>query len=84
MKRAPIVEEPCLNFIQDKPLLNYRLLTKLPYNLLLYFFYRKLLWIGRYHQHYTLEHQLNEIEMDIIFEEKVSGATKDREQLQKM
>ena len=28
--------------------------------------------------------QLNEIGMDIIFEEKVSGATKDREQLQKM
>ncbi|WZL71424.1 recombinase family protein [Clostridiaceae bacterium 35-E11] len=28
--------------------------------------------------------QLNEIEMYIIFEEKVSGATKDREQLQKM
>ncbi|MBL5797991.1 recombinase family protein [Heyndrickxia sporothermodurans] len=28
--------------------------------------------------------QLNEIEMDIIFEEKVSGATNDREQLQKM
>ena len=28
--------------------------------------------------------QLNEVGMDIIFEEKVSGATKDREQLQKM
>ncbi len=28
--------------------------------------------------------QLNEIGMDIIFEEKVSGAAKDREQLQKM
>ncbi|WP_159198034.1 recombinase family protein [Escherichia coli] len=28
--------------------------------------------------------QLNEIGMDIIFEEKVSGSTKDREQLQKM
>jgi DNA invertase Pin-like site-specific DNA recombinase len=28
--------------------------------------------------------QLNEIGIDIIFEEKVSGATKDREQLQKM
>ena len=28
--------------------------------------------------------QLNEIGMDIIYEEKVSGATKDREQLQKM
>ncbi|MGH1282448.1 recombinase family protein [Bacillus basilensis] len=28
--------------------------------------------------------QLNEIGMDIIFEEKVSGATKDRKQLQKM
>lgn len=28
--------------------------------------------------------QLNEIGMDIIFEEKVSGATKDREQLQKI
>lgn len=28
--------------------------------------------------------QLNEIGMDIIFEEKASGATKDREQLQKM
>ncbi|MGE8058005.1 recombinase family protein [Bacillus mycoides] len=28
--------------------------------------------------------QLNEIGMNIIFEEKVSGATKDREQLQKM
>ncbi|EJR28601.1 recombinase family protein [Bacillus mycoides] len=28
--------------------------------------------------------QLNEIGMDIIFEEKVSGAPKDREQLQKM
>jgi DNA invertase Pin-like site-specific DNA recombinase len=28
--------------------------------------------------------QLNEIGMDIIFEEKVSGATKNREQLQKM
>lgn len=28
--------------------------------------------------------QLNEIGMDIIFEEKVSGATKDREQLQKV
>lgn len=28
--------------------------------------------------------QLNEIGMDIIFEEKVSGATKDREQLQIM
>ncbi len=28
--------------------------------------------------------QLNEIGMDIIFEEKVSGATNDREQLQKM
>jgi DNA invertase Pin-like site-specific DNA recombinase len=28
--------------------------------------------------------QLNEIGMDIIFEEKVSGATKDREQFQKM
>jgi hypothetical protein len=27
--------------------------------------------------------QLNEIGMDIIFEEKVSGAAKDREQLQK-
>ncbi|PDM38344.1 hypothetical protein CMV37_04585 [Bacillus cereus] len=27
--------------------------------------------------------QLNEIGMDIIFEEKVSGATKNREQLQK-
>ncbi|HAQ5315314.1 recombinase family protein, partial [Enterococcus faecium] len=28
--------------------------------------------------------QLNEIGMDIIYEEKVSGATKDREQLQKV
>lgn len=28
--------------------------------------------------------QLNEIGMDIIYEEKISGATKDREQLQKM
>ncbi|MEN1761694.1 recombinase family protein, partial [Anoxynatronum sibiricum] len=28
--------------------------------------------------------QLNEVGMDIIFEEKVSGATKDREQLQKV
>lgn len=28
--------------------------------------------------------QLNEVGMDIIYEEKVSGATKDREQLQKM
>lgn len=28
--------------------------------------------------------QLNEIGMDIIFEEKVSGETKDREQLKKM
>ncbi len=28
--------------------------------------------------------QLNEIGMDIIYEEKVSGATKGREQLQKM
>ncbi|MBS2969140.1 recombinase family protein [Metabacillus sp. KIGAM252] len=29
-------------------------------------------------------HHFNEIGVDIIFEEKVSGATKDREQLQKM
>lgn len=29
-------------------------------------------------------HQLNEVGMDLIFEEKVSGATKDREQLQAM
>lgn len=28
--------------------------------------------------------QLNEIEIDIIYEEKISGATKEREQLQKM
>ncbi|MBW5775513.1 recombinase family protein [Listeria monocytogenes] len=28
--------------------------------------------------------QLNEIGMDIIYEEKISGATEDREQLQKM
>lgn len=28
--------------------------------------------------------QLNEVGMDIIFEEKISGATKDREQLQRM